>query len=253
MCFVGAVPGGLIIGVDQSAAGERQIDGAFLAGGLGLRERGPRDCDDALAASRAICGHGASFLGLIRRLAASCFDGKPDQPASIPHGGGAARPSAPCPSRCAAARRRRCTRRGCLKRARWPSAASTAASSPVGRVHHRDHRLRRDRDAGTPITALSPTPGSASIASSISLGIDVEPAGDDQVLGAADDRDAAVGVHRRDVAGDEPAVRGDLLGGLLGHRANSPRTRSARDLEHADLAAELAARRRCAPRRRAAA
>src|SRR5262249_13826947 len=47
------------------------------------------------------------------------------------------------------------------------------------------------------------------------LGIDVEPAGDDQVLGAADDREVAVGIEAADIAGAEEAVGAELAAGLL--------------------------------------
>ena len=49
------------------------------------------------------------------------------------------------------------------------------------------------------------------------LRIDVEAAGDDQVLGAADDGDVAVGIAPAHVAGLEPAVGGEFLGGLFRH------------------------------------
>src|SRR3546814_20238657 len=47
------------------------------------------------------------------------------------------------------------------------------------------------------------------------LRIDVEAAGDDEVLGPPDDMDVAALVDRRHVSGDEEAVLAELGGGLL--------------------------------------
>ena len=111
-------------------------------------------------------------------------------------------------------------RRGCLKRARsGDRRRARAASSSAGSAadDHRHHRLaeigmrhadhRAFADAGDRVERELDLPG-----------IDVEPAGDDQVLGPADDGDAAVRGHGRDVAGDEKAVGAHLLGGLSGWR-----------------------------------
>ena len=49
------------------------------------------------------------------------------------------------------------------------------------------------------------------------FGINVEPAGDDDILGAADDGDAPVLADRRDIAGDEIPIRREVLPGLFRH------------------------------------
>src|SRR5690606_1633093 len=68
------------------------------------------------------------------------------------------------------------------------------------------------------------------------LRIDVEAAGDDQVLAAADDVDVAVGVDHAQVAGDEVAVGAELGGGLLGLAPVAGEDVGAPALDHADLA-----------------
>ena len=125
----------------------------------------------------------------------------------------AGRSSAPCPSRCAAARATKCTRFGTLKVAisplsarmiaasstRCPAAATTTAvtASPKSAIGHADDR-RLDH-AGQRVDALLDF-----------LRIDVEAAGDDHVLRAADDPQVAlrvaVGDPLADVAGAKPAV-----------------------------------------------
>ena len=59
------------------------------------------------------------------------------------------------------------------------------------------------------------------------LRIDVEAAGNDQILGAADDVDVAVGVDLPEIAGDEIAVRAELLRPSFPASASSRETRSA--------------------------
>src|SRR5262249_13017774 len=68
------------------------------------------------------------------------------------------------------------------------------------------------------------------------LGVDVEAAGDDEVLGAADDREIAVGVEPADVAGPEEAVRPELAARLLRVAPAAPEDVGAVDLEVADRA-----------------
>ena len=65
------------------------------------------------------------------------------------------------------------------------------------------------------------------------LRIDVEPAGDDQVLGAADDGNAARIIHDRHVAGDEEAVVAKLGRGLVGHAPIPPEHVRPADFEDA--------------------
>ena len=69
------------------------------------------------------------------------------------------------------------------------------------------------------------------------LRIDVEPAGDDQVLGAADDGNAAGLVHNRHVPGDEKTVVAELGGGLVGHPPITLEHVRSADLEYPRLAA----------------
>jgi hypothetical protein len=47
-------------------------------------------------------------------------------------------------------------------------------------------------------------------------GIDIEPAGDDDILGAADDGYISVFVNQPLVAGVEKTVCGEILGGFFG-------------------------------------
>ena len=68
------------------------------------------------------------------------------------------------------------------------------------------------------------------------LGIDVEAAGDDQVLGPADDVQVAARVDARDVAGDEEAVGAELLPGLLRIAPVALEDVGAAHLQDADLA-----------------
>ena len=65
--------------------------------------------------------------------------------------------------------------------------------------------------------------------------IDVEAAGDDQVLFTTDDGDIAVGVDHRHVAGDEPAVRAQLFRRFLGHLPIALEHVRPAHLQHADL------------------
>ena len=69
------------------------------------------------------------------------------------------------------------------------------------------------------------------------LRIDVEAAGDDQVLGAADDGHAALCVDGANIAGDEPAVCGEVLARLLRHAPVALEDIGALHLENARLLA----------------
>ena len=68
------------------------------------------------------------------------------------------------------------------------------------------------------------------------LRIDVEAAGDDQVLGAPDDRDVAARVDPSEIAGDEETVGAELGRGLVGHPPIALEDVRAADLDHAELA-----------------
>ena len=68
------------------------------------------------------------------------------------------------------------------------------------------------------------------------LWIDVVAAGDDEVLGAADDGDVAVGALRGEVAGDEEAVRAEFLRSLFRHVPVALEDVAALDLDDAHLA-----------------
>ena len=65
------------------------------------------------------------------------------------------------------------------------------------------------------------------------FGIDVVTAGDDQILGAADDGDIAVCVDLPQITGDEPAVGAQILGGFVGHLPVAGKDVRAAHLDHA--------------------
>src|SRR3954463_13388377 len=66
------------------------------------------------------------------------------------------------------------------------------------------------------------------------LRIDVETAGDDEILAAAEDVDVALVVDLAEVAGDEKTVVAKFRLGLLRHAPVSPEHVRALDLDHAD-------------------
>src|SRR5690606_36382375 len=68
------------------------------------------------------------------------------------------------------------------------------------------------------------------------LRIDVEAAGDDEVLGAADDMNVAALIDRRDVAGDEEAVLAEFRGCLLRLAPVAAEDVRPLRLEHSDRA-----------------
>ena len=68
------------------------------------------------------------------------------------------------------------------------------------------------------------------------LRVDIQPAGNDQVLVAADDADIAVGITHRHVAGDEEAVLAEGLGGFFRHFPIAEEDIVAALLDDADLA-----------------
>ena len=84
------------------------------------------------------------------------------------------------------------------------------------------------------MTADSATPGQRIDPLLDFLGIDVEAAGDDQVLRAADDADVAVREDLAHVAGAEPAVGRELLACLLGHPPIAAEDVRPLDLDAAD-------------------
>ena len=108
----------------------------------------------------------------------------------------AAEPSAPCPWRCAADPPRTTRAWAACRRpvARF-SAAITAPSVRPASVFLTTTAVTPSPKSGwaTPITALSTTPGQRVDLVLHFLGIDIEAAGDHQILAAPDDRDIAVG------------------------------------------------------------
>src|SRR5262249_30226120 len=69
------------------------------------------------------------------------------------------------------------------------------------------------------------------------LRIDVEAAGDHEVLAAAEDMDVALVVDLAEVAGDEEAIGPEFRLGLLRHAPVALEYVRALDLDHADLVA----------------
>ena len=148
--------------------------------------------------------------------------------------------SAPCPSRCAAVRRRRRCASACLKVASLPSSAAGSRASVTSApwVQTTTATTPSPKSAcGTPITADSTTPGDRVDLVLDFLRVDVEAAGDDEVLAPADDVDIAVVVDLAEVAGDEVAVVAELGLRLFGHPPVALEDVRALDLDHADFAA----------------
>ncbi len=86
---------------------------------------------------------------------------------------------------------------------------------------------------GQLMTALSATSGISSMAASISGRIDVEPAGDDEILVAADQKDVAARIAKAEIAGGEEAVVVQIGAGLFGVAPIALEHIGALDLDHA--------------------
>ena len=130
------------------------------------------------------------------------------------------------------------TRFGSLNFASRPSrAASTAASSSALSFATTTAVTPSPKSAcGRPITARFDHAGDGVDLALDLLRVDVEAAGDDEVLAAADDRDVAVVADQPEVAGDEEAVGAELGRGLLRHPPVALEDVRPLHLDHADLA-----------------
>ena len=114
------------------------------------------------------------------------------------------------------------------QRVAWPRDDDRRDRFAEIRVGHADHR--RFDDAGQRVDLLLDF-----------LRIDVEAAGDDEVLRAADDAQIAVRQQLAHVAGAEVAVGGELLARLLRHAPVAGEDVRPLDLDAADLAGRAAA------------